>query len=144
MRLEASALLDFRADLLGKLGGIIHLALKHRVPALDIGLDVSAAEIFQEGNKLFHGQDMPSTNIDASKKCNICLHLMDLSSINFISAQCRLTNHHLQVEETCPGMLVIVTHPNRRGYRRALRKQSRWLPGQTPAGYHQRPNQGAI
>ena len=87
---------------------------------------VSNPEFLKQGDELFHGQDMSATNVDASKKCNICSHFTSLSSIHFISAEYRPQNRRLQVEETCLGRLAKIARPSRPGYRRAQRKQSHW------------------
>jgi hypothetical protein len=46
----------------------------------DIGLNVSTAKVLKQSNKLFHWQSILSTNIDASKKCNVYLHTINLSN----------------------------------------------------------------
>ena len=79
MRLESEAFLDFITYLLGKPRGVSFRTRKHYIATLDVGLDVSGAELFKNGNKHFHGQSILPTDVDASEKRDIGLHLITVS-----------------------------------------------------------------
>jgi hypothetical protein len=48
---------------------------------LDVGLDLLRAEVFENGDNLFHWQSIPPTDVDASEKRNISLHLIAISGV---------------------------------------------------------------
>jgi hypothetical protein len=47
------------------------LALKNRVAALEVGLDILEAEVFKNGDEHFHRQEAPPADVDASDKGDI-------------------------------------------------------------------------
>src|SRR5262249_22198565 len=55
-------------------------AHKHCIATLNVGFDISSAEVAQNGNKLFHRQCILPTDVDATEKRNIDLHLIIASN----------------------------------------------------------------
>jgi hypothetical protein len=74
MGLKAAALLYFSGQLPGEFREILFDAPKYDVAALNIGLDVSSADTFQEENKLLHPKGILSPNVDAPEQGDESVH----------------------------------------------------------------------
>src|SRR5262249_23418065 len=80
MRLEPTTLIDFATYLCRNAFEILFWAHKHCIATLNVGFYISSAEVAQSGNKLFHRQRILPTDVDATEKRNIDLHLIIASN----------------------------------------------------------------